>query len=235
MSASYAKSEFCTNEVLEKIKKIIEAKQAIIFAFLLKPFDFKYFENSKTPWFKPLYSEFGKEKAEIMPFDKIVEPIPIEKYIQKYCSSLSDKIKDAVVKSKIVSKSKMLIVHSGKILHNIPDEMEVNKTISCRIKIASNEKLLCKDNEDSKENTKTLEIGSQMAVSLKAFMPTDFNIFEFSACTQNISAKSVAEWNFSTSPLKLGVCSLYIEAYIVSEFNERITLGCSLNISVKKE
>lgn len=233
ISVAFAKSEFCTKIELEEFKKKCDAKQAIIVPILLRSFNFKHLGISDIQGFNPIYSDYGRKKSKkIMPFDEIVEPKPIEKYIQQYCKDLSEKINDAVVKSKIIPKIKTNSVLKGKILHNIPDEMELDRPIPCKIKIAFNEKLLRKDIEDSKEISKVLEIGTKMAVSLKALESSDFKIEKLSPENQEVVKHAATEWNFSVTPKIIGIRSLFLEAHVVNDAGERVTIGYNENIKV---
>lgn len=233
ISSYFVSSQFCTNKELKEFIDKSKQKRAIVIPILLRSIQINDLEGiSKLQFFKTFYEDYDKEGHELMPFDEIIEPQLVEKYVQKYCYELAEKIKDAVVKNKLIIKTDTYSVREGKILHNIPDEMEYNKVVLCKIKIAYDEKLLRKDIEESTDIAKSLEVGDKMAVSLKPLDPTDFDIFELSPEYQEVVMHAASEWNFSVKPKRLGSCPLYLEAYVVNENGERVTIGYSENINV---
>ena len=233
ISSFFASSKYCTNKELTEFITKSKEKRAIVFPILIRSFSIENIQSiSSKQFFTPDWSDYDKKGEDIMPFDEIVEPVVVDKYVQKYCDHLADKIKEAVVKNKLIIKSDSYSVREGKILHNIPDEMQLEKVVSSKIKIAFDEKLLRKDIEASDTIAKSLEVVNKMAVSLKPLRPGDFEIYELSPEHQELVKHAATEWTFSITPKRLGTCPLHLEGYVVNESGERVTIGFEEDIKV---
>ncbi len=111
----------------------------------------------------------------------------------------------------------------GKILHRIPDQMQLAQEVKCIIRVAFDENILREDLDHSADDVvKDIRIAEVMAVALidPAENPA-FSIRTFSEEVQFIDEGAFTEWLFYVKPLLEGTFPLLLKVSVIEMVNGR--------------
>ncbi len=105
----------------------------------------------------------------------------------------------------------------GKILHRIPDQMQIHKETKCTVRIALNEEVIIKNIDlDEEVVLKSIRVSDIMQVEL--LDPSNdqpFKINSISSQEQFIEENEFTEWIFYVTPQKKGTYSLILKVAVI--------------------
>lgn len=107
----------------------------------------------------------------------------------------------------------------GKVLHDIPSSLPLQKLTKCIIRIGETEELVLEDFQ-SKESTviEEISIGKDMAVELfELGNGGNFEILSINSAAQSVDSFEATQWLFYVRPLKEGTHLLFLKISIVHQ------------------
>lgn len=238
ISSNFFASRFISESELPKIIAKAKNNQFKIIPVLLKPYDFQSSELKDLQTYKPSAKDFGLNTnpnrriaySQLLNEDLVApygnDDIFVNNFVQTF--------EKMIHPESYVTNSESVI--QGKIIHNIPPEMEIYKTVLCKVKIAYNEKILLKEIKSKEYSAaEPLEVDHKMSVEVSEIDDGDFKIVARSEKNQVVTEYAATTWLFSITPLKPGTHQLLLVAYVDTDDRKRVTSDYQRLIKVVSE
>jgi len=133
-------------------------------------------------------------------------------------------------------------IQDGKLLHDIPNEMEIDVETKCTIRLAENTDILLKGHKESEYSTIIdIKYSNSMYVELIDLnSKTNFSIRLISTKEQLIIDNDFTEWLFFVKPLNIGNHTLILKVSIIQEINKtkkvkESVLELKVDVNTKKK